>query len=94
MNIVYLLVNQTKSSGRRFYVGSKLECTVVDIEGVQTIFCLRSNKPYYSSSQSLEFKQDLANGDIFEAQLLEQVENRKDVLERENYWIERYNAIS
>lgn len=94
MNIVYLLTNLSKASGRRFYIGSKQECTVTDIRGVMTIIANKSKKPYYSSSQSLLMKEELLKGDIFEATVLEQVPKREDLLEREEFWIQKNFAVT
>lgn len=94
MNIVYLLTNITKEKGRRFYIGSKTECNVICLDGIDTIIDLKSDKPYYSSSQSLEMKEDMSKGNVFVARILESVPNRKTLLERENYWITKYDAVS
>ena len=93
MNIVYLLVNNTKTKGKRFYVGSKTECNIVELDGINTIIDLKSDKPYYSSSQSLEMKEDMLKGDVFVASILESVPDRRNLLERENYWINKYDAV-
>jgi len=92
MNIIYLLTNSSKQSGKRFYIGSKQECQIADVDGVTTIVD-REGKPYYSSSQSFEFKQDMLNGDIFVASVLEQVLDRNTLLQEENKHITLANAV-
>ena len=83
MEIVYLLTNITKTSGKRFYIGSKSSCKVVMINGVKTIMSIDSGKPYYSSSSSFEFKDDLKAGHVFEAEVLQKVplKDRKRLVE-------------
>lgn len=92
MNIVYLLTNTSKIEGRRYYIGSKQECQIGEIDGVPTIID-REGKPYYSSSSSLEFREDVFKGDIFVASVLEEVYDRKSLLEAENRWIDTANAV-
>lgn len=70
MDIIYKLTNISKSEGKRFYIGSKAECHLGEIDGIPTIICNKTNKPYYSSSQSHEFKADMLNGDKFSAEIL------------------------
>lgn len=93
MNIVYLLTNTNKEKGKRFYIGSKTECNVVSFYGIDTIIDLKTGKPYYSSSQSLEMKSDLKAGNVFSAKILEIVMDRKELITREDFWIERLNAV-
>ena len=93
MNIVYKLTNTSKKEGTRFYIGSKQSCTVIEIDGIPTIINKGTGKPYYSSSQSLEFRTDFQRGDTFSAEVLESGINRKDLLEVEDKWISYYNAV-
>lgn len=96
MNIVYKLTNIDKSEGKRFYIGSKKECDVVEIEGINCIVSNRTGKRYLSSSQSMEFAEDLKSGNRFNAEVLEVVEGKslKKLCERESSWIEHFNAVS
>lgn len=91
-NLVYLLKNISKTSGKRFYVGSKQEASVEEFDGVMTILD-RNDKPYYSSSTSIEMAEDMKNGHIFVAEVLEYVMDRKDLLGIENDHINRLNAV-
>lgn len=93
MNIVYLLTNISKESGKRFYIGSKQECHLREINGINTIVSVSNGKPYYSSSSSIEMREEMKRGDVFEASILEQVSDRRNLLEREDYWINKYNAV-
>jgi hypothetical protein len=92
VNIVYLLTNKSKTEGKRFYIGAKVECKLLEINGVPTIFNVKTGKPYYGSSSSFEFKEDFKRGDIFVASILE-VTSREDLFERERYYIDLHNAI-
>lgn len=92
MNIIYLLTNKTKSSGRRFYIGSKSECTVVPVDGVMTMID-RKGLPYYSSSCSIEFWEDFKRGDVFEASILEEVYDRYDLIATEDAHIVKNDAV-
>lgn len=66
------------------------------INGVKTIMSIDSGKPYYSSSSSFEFKDDLKAGHVFEAEVLQKVplKDRKRLVEIENEWIIKKNAVS
>lgn len=93
MNIVYLLENKNKTEGRRFYIGSKQECAIEVIDGIPRIVSLKTGMPYYGSSTCITMKDDMAAGHTFSASLLENVPNKKLLLEAENKWIKHYNAV-
>jgi len=92
MNIVYLLTNKTKTQGRCFYIGSKQECYLVPVGGINTIISSKSGKPYYSSSSSFEMKTDMESGHVFEGSILEEVPDKKKLLQVENNYIRQCNA--
>jgi hypothetical protein len=92
VNIVYLLTNLSKEEGRRFYIGSKVECQIANIDGVATIM-QRTGKPYYGSSSCPQMKQDMQSGHVFEASVLEVVVDRKQLIERERSHISERNAV-
>lgn len=94
MNFVYLLTNNSKESGTRFYVGCKQGAKVQDINGVKTIINVRDGRPYYSSSQSDLFIDDMLSGDVFEASILEIVSDRKEIYEREQVWLKKLNCVA
>lgn len=91
-NLVYLLTNTNKTEGKRFYIGSKQEASLEEFDGVMTILD-RLDKPYYSSTTSIEMKEEMIKGDVFEASILEIGVDRKDLIFRENFYIEKYNAV-
>ncbi len=91
-NFVYLLTNITKQSGRRFYIGSKQESSVEEFDGVMTILN-RNGTPYYSSTTSYEMLEDVKNGHILSAEVLEYVVNREDLIKVENEYIKKFNAV-
>lgn len=95
MNIVYLLTNKTKQSGKRFYIGSKSDCKIVKINGISTMVSVSNGKPYLSSSTSFEFKDDIKSGHIFEVSVLQKLKRteKKRLVEIENEWIIKYNAV-
>lgn len=93
MNIIYLLENKNKEFGRRFYIGSKTECFIEHFEGVDRIVSAKTGRLYYGSSTCIEMKQDMKDGHVFSAKILEEVPNKKNLLEIENKWIKHYNAV-
>ena len=93
MNIVYLLENKNKTEGRRFYIGSKTECAVETVDGIDRIVSLKDGHLYYGSSSCPTMKQDMQDGHIFNARILENVPNKKLLLETENKWIKHFNAV-
>ena len=94
MNIIYMLTNVDKKEGRRFYIGSKTECFIEEFEGLSRIVSSKTGKFYYGSSTCLEMKADMKNHHRFSAVVLEEVPNKKDLLERENEWIRKYDAVN
>lgn len=90
--IVYLLTNITLKEGKRFYIGSKQEASIELFDGVMTVLD-RNDKPYYSSSSSLEMREEMRRGDIFEASLLEEGLVRQKLLEAENGFITNADAV-
>lgn len=95
MHIVYLLTNESKKEGRRFYIGSKIDCDIIEIDGYPTIIDPKKNKPYYGSSQSEEMRGDLLKGDRFSAKILEKLKSklRKNVFEAERKWMVELGAV-
>lgn len=93
MNIIYLLTNLDKKEGKCYYIGSKQECCIDDIEGVPTIVSLKTSRPYYGSSTCQEMKSDMIKGNRFHAELLESVPDKRNLLERERYHMILRNAV-
>lgn len=91
-NIVYLLTNLSKEEGRRFYIGSKQESSVEVYDGVSTILN-REGIPYYSSTTSYEMLEDIKNGHVLSAEVLEYVPKREDLIKVENKYMKKFNAV-
>ena len=89
MNIIYMLENKQK---QKFYIGQKVECRVEELQGIRTIINNRTELPYYGSSSNIEMQKDLLT-DKFEAHILEIVEDKSQMCERENYYITLYKAV-
>lgn len=93
MNIIYLLTNLEREEGRRFYVGSKAECFIENINGIDRIVSAKTGLPYYGSASCPMMKDDMAKGARLEAKILEEVPNKKFLLEVEDKWIVKLNAV-
>lgn len=93
MNIVYKLTNLDREDGRRFYVGSKSECFIENINGIDRIVSSKTGLPYYGSSSCPLMKEDMAKGHRIAAEILEEVPDRKNILCTENSWIVKLNAV-
>lgn len=93
MHLIYLLTNIDKPEGKRFYIGSKQECYLRMVDGIPTIIGTSNGKPYYSSSSSIEMREEMKRGERFSASILEEVQDRKKLIEREDYWITHFNAV-
>lgn len=89
MNIIYLLKNLTN---QKMYIGQKVECRIEIIDGVQTIINNKTELPYYGSSSNIDMKNDLKQH-LFFAEVLEEVLDKKKMVEREEYWIKKFNAV-
>lgn len=94
MNIVYKLTNLDKEEGKRFYIGSKTECFIEKIEGVDVIISIKTGLPYYGSSTCIDMKSDMQAGHRFQAEILEEVPQKKDIIAVENKWIKYFNAVN
>jgi hypothetical protein len=93
MNIVYLLTNLDKKEDEmRFYVGSKQECHIENINGRDTIVSDHTHKPYWGSSSNSRMREDLKNC-TFEASILASTGHRNQLLALEQEWIEKLNAV-
>lgn len=93
MNIIYKLTNLNKTNGIRFYIGSKTECKFLEVNGIPTIYNMKTNQPYFGSSTNFQFKQDFKDGHVFSAEVLEVVVKREDLRDRENYHLTINNAV-
>ena len=93
MNIVYLLTNLNKKNGKRFYIGSKQECCIDQIDGVPTIVSLKTARPYYGSSTCQDMKADMVSGHVFSAEILEIVPDKKNLIEVERGHMILRNSI-
>ena len=93
MNIVYMLENLNKKEGRRFYIGSKTECAIETVDNVDRIVSLKDGRLYYGSSSCPTMKQDMEDGNTFHASILENVPDKKNLLDIENKWIKHFDAV-
>ena len=93
MNIIYMLENLDKKEGRRFYIGSKQECLLEEVDGVNRIVSTKTGRLYYGSSTCIQMKADMEKGCRFNATVLEEVPNKKNLLDAENKWMKHYNAV-
>ena len=59
VNIIYMLENVDKKEGRRFYIGSKQECQIEVVDGLNRIVSCKTGRLYYGSSTCLEMKADM-----------------------------------
>lgn len=89
MNIIYMLENKQK---QKFYIGQKVECRVEEVNGLRTIINNKTELPYYGSSSNIEMQQDLLT-DKFEAHILEIVNDKTKMCEREEYYIRQHKAV-
>ena len=94
MTIIYKLTNLEKNEGRRFYIGSKAECFIETVDGVDRIVSAKNGKLYYGSSTCATMKADMEAGHRFHAEILEEVPDKKFLLEVENKWIIHFDAAS
>lgn len=94
MNIIYQIENLNKKPGeKRFYIGQKVECRVEKVNNIGTVINNRTELPYFGSSSDLDMIEELKKGDIFEATILEIVNDKKIMCEREEYYIRLNNAV-
>ena len=89
MNIIYMLENKQK---QKFYIGQKVECRVEEVNGLRTIINNKTELPYYGSSSNIDMQRDLLT-DKFEAHVLEIVNDKTKMCEREEYYIRQHKAV-
>lgn len=94
MNIIYKLTNLDREEGRRFYVGSKAECFIETINGIDRIVSSKTGLPYYGSSSCPLMKDDMAQGHRLSAEILEEVTDKKKMLAIEDSWIVKLDAVN
>lgn len=94
MNIVYKLTNLSKEGNPKYYIGSKTECTIENINGISTIITTKTGRPYLGSSTNKIMHEDLKKNHIFSAEVLEEVYNKKNLLEIEDRYISNNNAVN
>lgn len=92
MNVVYLLTNKSKESFPKYYIGSKVECDIIKVNGVDSIVSRTGGRIYYGSSSCPIMKGDLKSGHIFEAEVLEVVPSRSKVRSAEDCWLKEFNV--
>jgi len=92
MNIVYKLINVDKTEGPKFYIGSKVECKVIEEDGFNIIIDNKTEMPYIGSSSNQIFKEDLISGCRFTVEVLERVLNRRNLLSVEAKYLKEINA--
>lgn len=93
MNIIYLITNLDKKEGEmRFYVGSKQECHIETINGLDTIIGDNSGFPYWGSSSHPLMKEELKT-QRFSATVLESTGHRKELLALEQKWMDKLDAV-
>ena len=89
MNIIYLLTNLTNN---KKYIGQKVECRIENIDGIDTIINNKTELPYYGSSSNILMIEDMKSCK-FKAEILEQVLDKKEICNREDYWMKYFNAV-
>lgn len=95
MNIVYKLTNLSKTEeGPIYYIGCKQECTIEIIDNIPTIIANRTGRPYLGSSSNKIMHNDLKRGDIFTAEILEEVPNKNKLVDIENDYIINHDAVN
>lgn len=95
MNCVYLYENLDKKEGARFYIGSKIECSLIQLDnGLSVIVDNKSGNEYYGSSSNQEMKEDMERGDRFTASLLCVENDREEVRSREQEYLVKYDVAN
>lgn len=93
MNIVYLLTNIDKTEFPNKYIGSKVECNIVTLDGIPTIIDNKSGNYYFGSSCCPIMKSDMEKGNRFKAEVLDIVWDKKELVKTENKRMEEVSAV-
>ena len=94
MNIIYSIENIDKNTYPNKYIGFKTECGISDIDGLPTIFCMKTGNMYLGSSSNQIMINDLKSGNRFTAKVLEIVKDRKLLVKRESYYLDINDAVN
>lgn len=93
MEVIYRYENIDKNCGPRYYLGSKSECSVKQLEDSrQVLFYNATGKEYYGSSSNPCMRDDLKAGHRFTVEILEVVPYRELLRDREKYHLELVDA--
>lgn len=93
IHVIYLLTRKGGEHKPNKYIGSKTECTVVDVFGEKKIYSERTGKFYYSSCIQDRFLKDLTDYG-FTVEILETVKLRDNVLEREEFYQRQHDVLN
>lgn len=94
MNCIYKYTNLDKVDGSRYYIGSKTECSIIDLDGVPVILDNKSQTPYYGSSCNPEMAFDMQSGNRMSAEVLEIVCDRDKLRTTERDYLENVDAAN
>jgi hypothetical protein len=94
MNIIYLMKNNDKESFPNKYIGMKTECGIIKIDGNDSMVCMKTGRVYTGSSYNPIMIADAKAGNTFSVEVLEVVAVRKELSEREAYYIDKYDAVA
>lgn len=92
VHVIYLLTRKGGEHKPNKYIGSKTECTIVNISGETKIYSEKLGKFYYSSCIQDRFLKDFQDFG-FTVEILEVVKLRENILEREEHYQRKFNCI-
>jgi len=90
MNVVYALINTSKTSAPYVYIGSKSECSLIKEDDVS--YLVGSNgKKYIGSSSNELMKSEVREGHVFSVEILECC-SKKELRVREQEWLKEMRS--
>ena len=85
--------NNDKESFPNKYIGMKTECGIINIDGNDSMVCMRTGRVYTGSSYNPIMIADAKAGNTFSVEVLEVVSDKSKLSDMELYYLEKFDVV-